>query len=59
MSHYPDSIHVERPGFEDLGSSYSRFDVALGPFDGAWQKLWLRNDVFDEILGCSVHLTLP
>ena len=35
------------------------FDIAWGPFDVAWQKLWLKNYVFDEILGCSGHLTSP
>ena len=35
------------------------FDVAWGPFDVAWQKLWLKIDIFDEILGCSGHLTSP
>ena len=37
----------------------SHFDVAWGHFDVAWQKLWLKNDVFDEILGCAGHLTSP
>ena len=27
--------------------------------DVAWQILWLKNDVFDEILGCVGHLTSP
>ena len=39
--------------------AWSHFDVALGHFDVAWQKLWHKNDVFDEILGCAGHLTLP
>ena len=30
-----------------------------GHFDVAWQKLWHKNDVFDEILGCTGHLKLP
>ena len=37
----------------------SHFDVAWGHFDVAWQKLWHKNDIFDEILGCAGHLTLP
>ena len=37
----------------------SHFDVAWGHFDVAWQILWLKNDVFDEILGCVGHLTSP
>ena len=32
---------------------------AWGHFGVTWQKLWHKNDVFDEILGCSGHLTLP
>ena len=36
----------------------SHFDIAWGHFDIAWQKLWHKNDVFDEILGCAGHLTL-
>ena len=39
--------------------AWSHFDVAWGHFDVAWQKLWHKNDVFDEILGCAGHLTLP
>ena len=35
------------------------FDVAWSHFDVAWQKLWHKNDVFDEILGCAGHLKLP
>ena len=27
--------------------------------DVAWQILWLKNDVFDEILGCVGHSTSP
>ena len=27
--------------------------------DVAWRILWLKNDVFDEILGCVGHLTSP
>ena len=37
----------------------SHFDVAWGHFDIAWQKLWHKNDVFDEILGCAGHWMLP
>ena len=40
-------------------TAYSNFDVAWGHLDVAWQKLWHKNDVFDEILGCADHLTLP
>ena len=39
--------------------AWSHFDVAWGHFDVAWQKLWHKNDVFDEILGCAGHLKLP
>ena len=39
--------------------AWSHFDVAWGHFDVAWQKLWLKNDVFDEILGCAGDLTSP
>ena len=39
--------------------AWGYFDVAWGHFDVAWQKLWHNNDVFDEILGCAGHLTLP
>ena len=39
--------------------AWSHFDVAWGHFDVAWQKLWHKNDVFDEILGCAGHWTLP
>ena len=38
--------------------AWSQFDVAWGHYDVAWQKLWHKNDVFDEILGCAGHLTL-
>ena len=31
------------------------FDVALGHFDVAWPKLWHKNVVSDQILGCSGH----
>ena len=39
--------------------TWSHFDIAWGHFDVAWQKLWHKNDVFDEILGCAGHLTSP
>ena len=39
--------------------AWSHFDVAWGHFDVAWQKLWHKNDVFDEILGCTDNLMLP
>ena len=35
------------------------FDVVLGHFDVAWPKLWHKNGVFDQILGCSGHLDVP
>ena len=31
------------------------FDVAWGHFDVAWPKLWHKNGVFDQNLGCSGH----
>ena len=37
----------------------SHFDIAWGHFDVAWQKLWHKNDVFDEILGRAGQLKLP
>ena len=39
--------------------AWSHFDVAWGHFDIAWQKLWHKNDVFDETFGCAGHLKLP
>ena len=47
------------PPILEFGVSWNHFDVAWGHFDVAWQKLWHENDVFDEILGCAGHLTLP
>ena len=44
--------------YQDLGISAPQileFDVALGHFDVAWPKLWHKNGVFDQILGCSGH----
>ena len=38
------------------GGSYY---YSWGHFDVACQKLWHKNDVFNEILGCAGHLTLP
>ena len=42
------------------------FDIAfwgltqhLGHFDIALQKLWYKNDVFNDIFGCSGTLTQP
>ena len=31
------------------------FDIALSHFDIASPKLWHKNGVFDQILGCSGH----
>ena len=49
-------IHVERSGYEDLGSSYlkvlvawSPFDVAWGHFEVTWQKLWHENYDFNKM----------
>ena len=39
--------------------AWSHFDITWGPFNVAWQILWLKNDVFDELLGCAGHLPLP
>ena len=39
--------------------AWSHFDITWGHFNVAWQILWLKNDVFDELLGCAGHLTLP
>ena len=47
------------PPILEFDVAWSHFDVAQGNFDVAWQKLWLKNDVFDEILGCAGHLTSP
>ena len=47
------------PPILEFDVAWSPFDVAWGHFDVAWQKLWLKNDVFDEILGCAGHLTSP
>ena len=47
------------PPILEFDVAWSHFDVAWGHFDVAWQKLWQKNDVFDEILGCAGHLMLP
>ena len=31
------------------------FDIAWGHFDVAWPKLWHKNGVLDQNLGCSSH----
>ena len=48
-------IPVETPGSVDLAPHILEFDIALGHFDVAWPKLWHKNGVFDQILGCSGH----
>ena len=55
----PHSIHKKDKDLRISAPHILRFDIALSPFDDAWQKLWLKNEVFDEILGCSGHFTLP
>ena len=47
------------PPILEFDVAWSPFDVAWGHFDVAWRKLWLKNDVFDEIFGCAGRLTLP
>ena len=47
------------PPILEFDVAWSHFDIVWGHFDVAWQKLWYKNDVFDEILGCAGHLTLP
>ena len=51
-------IPAETPGSGDLGSPDFRvwLDIAWGQFDVAWPKMWHKNGVFDQILGCSGHL---
>ena len=34
------------------------FDIALGHFDFPWPKLWHKNVVFDQTLGCSGHFVV-
>ena len=38
---------------------FSALNVAQRPQHRFLAKLWHKNDVFDEILGCAGHLTLP
>ena len=52
-------LRILAPPILEFDVALSHFDVALGHFDVAWQKLWLKNDVFDDILGCAGHLTSP
>ena len=52
-------ISFSAPPILEFDVAWSHFDVAWGHFDVAWQKLWHKNDVFDEILGCAGHLKLP
>ena len=60
MSHAKfQDLRISAPPILEFDVAWSHFDVAWGHFDVAWQKLWHKNDVFDEILGCAGHLTLP
>ena len=47
------------PPILEFDVAWSHFDFVWGHFDVPWLKLWYENDVFDEILGCAGHLTLP
>ena len=46
------------PPILEFDVAWSPFDVAWGHFDVAWHKLWPKNDVFDEILGCSFSMMM-
>ena len=53
---YKYDMRISAPPILEFDVARSQFDVAWGHFDVAWPKLWLKNDVFDEIFGCVGHL---
>ena len=52
-------LRISAPPILKFDVAQSHIDAAWGHFDVDWRKLWLKNDVFDEILGCAGHLTSP
>ena len=52
-------LRISAPRILGFDVAWGHFDVAWDHFDVAWRKLWHKNDVFDEKLGCTGPFLSP